>query len=129
MAIVLVSLGAIVWAVKSSLGDSLGAAASQERVFICSETLKPFNHELKTGEGVPIYSPASGKQTGYPAELCYWTKEGTIKSTPTPVLLNDWLGNRTPTYCPDCGRLVVAHNPVPQGNAKPPPLKSQSRPG
>ena len=121
----ILGIGVIVWTVKANFGASDGAASSRDRVFICAETLKPFNHELREGESVPVYSPHSGKQTGYPAELCLWTKEGKVKDKPTPVLLNEWAGKKGPTFCPDCGRLVVAHNPPPQAGSKPPPLKEQ----
>ena len=121
----LLGLAVVVWGVKRNFGDSDGASSSRERVFICAETLKPFNHDLKEGEGVPVYSPHSGKQTGYPAELCFWKKDGTVKDSPTAVLLNEWAGKKGPTFCPDCGRLVVAHNPAPHAGSKPPPLKEQ----
>ena len=121
----IVGLVIVVYAVKSNFGATDGASTSRERIFICSETLKQFNHDLKDGETVPVYSPKSGKKTGYPAELCYWTKDGKVKEEPTAVLINEWAGKTGPTFCPDCGRLVVAHNPAPHPGSKPPPLKEQ----
>lgn len=77
-------------------------------------------------------APATGP-TGKPAfraELCYWTAEGGIKETPTPVLLNRHVGRPEPTYCPDCGRLVVPLNPppvagVPAGQQHPPKRRTE----
>ncbi|MFO0972410.1 MAG: hypothetical protein U1A27_03090 [Phycisphaerae bacterium] len=86
---------------------------SQEPVFVCSETLKSFNHRLRDGERPPVYSPHSKKSTGWPAERCYWTKDGNAKLEPTYVLLNEYVGKPGPTHCPDCGREVVPHNPMP----------------
>ena len=99
--------------------------AANERPFVCSETLKGFDHELVKGETIPIYSPYSGKNTGYPAELCYWNKDGTAKSTPTYVLLNKWIGKPGPTFCPDCGRLVTVRNPMPGPGVQPPPTEQE----
>ena len=103
------------------------ARISANRVFIDSENLRSFDFELKAGMMIPVSSPYSGKNTGYPAELCYWTKEGTAKDTPTPVLLNSYKGSHDPTFCPDCGRLVIAHNPHPMPNSKPPPTAQEYR--
>ena len=86
------------------------------RVYVCSETLKTFAHQLEPGEVEPILSPYSGKNTGYMAELCYWTKSGKRKKTPTYILLNEHLGRTEKTICPDCGREVVGHNPPPPEN-------------
>jgi hypothetical protein len=83
---------------------------------------------LKVGDQIPVKSPHSGKSTGYPAELCYWTKDGVIKSEPTAVLLRSHLGERSPTFCPDCGRLVVGHNPRPSQGDKPPPTQAEYKP-
>ncbi|MBX3395120.1 MAG: hypothetical protein KF841_07095 [Phycisphaerae bacterium] len=83
-------------------------------MYICSETGKTFAHVRRSGEPSPVLSPFSKKNTGYPAEKCYWTKDGKIKDTPTYVLLNEQAGKPGPTKCPDCGRLVVPHNPRPR---------------
>jgi hypothetical protein len=101
------------------------AAAMYEVSFICSQTGQVFKHAPQKGESIPVYSPFSGANTGYPAEFCYWTADGQIKSTPTPVLLNSWIGKSGPTFCPDCGRLVVSHNPFPSPGDKPPPTREE----
>jgi hypothetical protein len=113
--------------------------------FMCSETGKVFTYEMHAGEHWPVLSPYSGKMTGYPAERCYWTKDGKRKLTPTYVILNEHLGKPGDTICPECGRVVVGHNPPPPAEvplaapetgtqpdsgklAAPPPQKSTSKP-
>lgn len=83
-------------------------------MYICAETGKTFPHVRKSGEQSPVLSPHSGKNTGYMAEKCYWTKDGKIKDTPTYVLLNEATGKPGPTWCPDCDREVIPHNPRPK---------------
>jgi hypothetical protein len=100
-------------------------AAVRTQVFIDAETGKAFEHELVKGEMIPIVSPDTGKNTGYPAELCYWTKDGGVKTDPTAVLLNIYRGKSGPTFCPDCGRLVVGHNPMAVAGNKPPPTQQE----
>ena len=107
---------AVVFAVRSVMGPSEAVAAANTRTFIDAETGKPFQHELTEGESLPVRAP-SGKESGYPAELCYWTKDGQVRNDPYPVLLNEALGKPGPTFCPDCGRLVVGHNPRPHPGA------------
>jgi len=112
---------------RGFFGVSSAAAIANDRIFICSETNKTFHVNLEdlVGKSFPVYSPLSGKNTGYPAELCYWTADGKQKSDPTPVLLNSFIGKPEPTFCPDCGRLVVAHNPIAQPGATPPPTRAE----
>ncbi|MCA9256805.1 MAG: hypothetical protein KDA33_14250 [Phycisphaerales bacterium] len=81
--------------------------------YICADSGKTFEHKPQVGETNPILSPFSNKKTAYPAEKCYWTKDGKQKRAPTFVLLNEHLGIDKPTICPDCGRLVINHNPLP----------------
>lgn len=101
-------------------------------MFICTETGKTFRHTNKIGETQPILSPYSGRKTGVPAEACYWTADGQAKKEPTWVLLNELAGKGGPTFCPDCNRLVVGHNPAPGDGVRPPPTQaeygSRSRP-
>lgn len=84
-----------------------------EVTFYCIEAKKPFEYSLLEGDKWPVISPFTGKATGYPAERCYWTKDGKRKAEPTYVLLNETLGKSGDTICPECGRLVVGHNPAP----------------
>jgi len=98
---------------------------TRDRLFMDSENGKTFTAELKVGMTIPVVSPYSGNATGYPFEECYWNADGTTKSTPTYVILNSYLGKRGPTFCPDCGRLVVAHNLPPVPGQRPPPTKAE----
>jgi len=125
VAVLVVGLGFAVYVFKGSFGTDSAVANANERVFVDKETGKPFNVDLKAGMKIPIKAP-SGKQTGYPAELCWWTKDGKIRKEPFAVLLNSVKGVDGPTFCPDCGRLVVGHNPRPAGpETKPPPTKEE----
>lgn len=123
--ILVFACAAIYWEIRNTINPP-AMAALQERIFICSETGKSFTHVLQVGDRIPLLSPFSGKNTGYPAELCYWNKDGTYRTdNPTPVLLNSWIGKSGPTFCPDCGRLVVARNPMPGPNVRPPPTREE----
>src|SRR6476620_6465900 len=122
--ILLLSLILAFFAVRSVFTNE-GERLSAGRLYIDAKTGKPYRVELTTGMTVPTKAP-SGGDTGYPAELCYWTKDGKVKEDPTPVLLNQFKGKPEPTFCPDCGRLVVGHNPRPQSPSdKPPPTETE----
>lgn len=106
----LVVSGIILW----MFGRGSNAAdIAANRNFICAETGETFAHTIKPGESYPIINPKTGRPTGYPAELCYWTRDGKAKLEPTRVLLNQYAGKEGPTICPDCGREVRPHNPPP----------------
>jgi hypothetical protein len=110
----MVILGAAVFLAYRTLTSApIPDAQGSTTVFVCSETYKPFDYTPKAGEKDPVLSPYSKKQTGYPAEACYWTKDGKRKSNPTYVILNSRLNKSGDTICPDCGRVVVPHNPMP----------------
>jgi len=115
----------LVFAISQFFGQSSAAAESRNRVFVCSETGKTFRTKIDVGTAIPVYSPFSGKNTGYLAELCYWNKDGSIKSEPTGVLLNERMGKPGPTFCPDCDRLVVGHNPQALAGMTPPPTREE----
>jgi hypothetical protein len=90
------------------------AAMSRVRTVIDAETGKVFeSFRVGSKEGVPFTNPDTGRRTLYPAERCFWTKDGKAKLTPTYVLLNSVVGKPEPTICPDCGRKVTGHNPTP----------------
>lgn len=117
--VVLAVVGAI-WAAWTSMGPSTAAAQSGRMIYICAETGKSFDFKIEAGMKIPVPSPHSGKNTGYPAELCYWTKDGKPSESPTPVLMNDYVNKPGPTFCPDCGRLVRFRNPMPSEGSAPP---------
>lgn len=123
--IVVLSCGAIYVQIRHTFSPP-DLAAFRYRPYICAATGKEFDHELVLGETIPVLSPYSGQNTGYPAELCYWNKDGTYRTDhPTYVLLNKWTHTPGPTFCPDCGRLVVYHNPVPGPGKSPPPTREE----
>jgi len=121
--IVVLGLVVVVWAVRSQFHSDI-IDVSRDRQFIDSKTGKLFSYSISPGETYPVKAP-SGEKTGYPAELCYWTKDGKIRQEPYPVLVNQWIHKAGPTFCPDCGRLVIPHNPRPQPGDKPPPTKAE----
>lgn len=89
-------------------------AASRVRVVIDAETGEIFERfQLPEGGRAPYTHPKTGRATLYPAEQCYWTRDGKAKFTPTYVLLNEYAGRPGGTVCPDCGKEVVSHNPMP----------------
>jgi hypothetical protein len=117
--LLLVGLFAAFMAVRGAWRSDI-ATFSRERPFVDAQTGKAFIYEISPGETYPVPAPSGGK-TGYPAELCFWTKDGKTKTEPTAVLLNQWAKKPGATFCPDCGRLVVPHNPPPNpGDAAPP---------
>jgi len=120
----LVMVALAIFLLRRNVGPSEAEAISRDRMFIDAKTGKPFAHEIAMGETIPVTAP-SGDKSGYPAELCYWTKDGGTKADPTPVLLKSYIGQSGPTFCPDCGRLVVGHNPMPQPGSKPPPTEAE----
>jgi hypothetical protein len=121
--LVVVCIGVAVFAVRGVLTSEAEELNSQ-RMFIDASTGKPYKFELKLGQTFPAKAP-SGGNTGYPAEACYWNKDGSAKKEPTYVLLNLYKGSNEPTFCPDCGRLVVGHNPAPGPDVRPPPTKEE----
>ena len=129
VAVVLAVLAGLlmIWTLKNQFGASEVSKLTTDRVFIDADNGKPFNYTVKIGEDEPVVSPFTGKNSGYEAEKCYWTKEGKSKDEPTYVLLNARIKKPGPTYCPDCGRLVVAHNPGPEVGMSPPPTASESK--
>ena len=121
--LVLIGLAFAVSTVRN-FGSTDASENASNRMFIDSTTGKAFPLELSVGMEIPAKAP-SGGMTGYPAEKCYWTKDGKTKTEPTYVLLNSSLGKEDPTFCPDCGRLVVSHNPAAVAGHKPPPTKDE----
>ncbi|CAN5647620.1 hypothetical protein BH09PLA1_BH09PLA1_06240 [soil metagenome] len=124
-AVLVIGLGVAVYVFRGSFGADGVAANANERVFVDQETGKTFNVEMTAGMKIPTKAP-SGKETGYPAELCWWTKDGKIRAEPFAVVLNQIMGKDGPTFCPDCGRLVIGHNPKPAGpETTPPPTREE----
>lgn len=114
--VILIAAGGVAW---WQLGGESVADIAANRAYMCVDTNKVFEHEIQMGEAEPIESPFTGKLTAYRAEACYWTKgadgEWKAKTDPTFVVLQSKItGNEDDeTVCPDCGRKVVGHNPMP----------------
>lgn len=129
-ALVIVAVGVAWHLYQHHLGQSPAATLANKRTFICAVTGKTFTRKLEAGMTIPVRSPYSGRETGYEAEKCFWTREGTAKDEPTYVLLNEhraeYRGKKAPpTFCPDCGRLVRSRNPAPEPGGRPPPTQAQ----
>jgi hypothetical protein len=116
---------ALVMEARSYFRGAEQEVGNATRWFVDAETKQPFRQKLEMGMQVPVKSPFTKKAVGYPAELCYWTKDGKPRKDPTPVLLNADIGVDGPTFCPDCGRLVVGHNPAPEPAGKAPPTQAE----
>lgn len=123
LAAVVVIVGMLV--IWLQIKPSNAIADSRKCIFVCSETGKAFTGTPEIGEPPILISPYSGKRTGYPAELCYWTADGKVRKEPFPVLLNEQIDKAGPTFCPDCGRLVVHHNPMAEPGRTPPPTRAE----
>lgn len=113
-ALAFIIAGVVAWL---NLRESDAVRHSWKRPYICAKTGKPFEHTVQAGEIEPVYSPHSKANTGYHAELCFWTKDANgewkAKLDPTPVLLKSLFEPDAETFCPDCGHEVVGHNPRP----------------
>jgi hypothetical protein len=115
-AVIFVVAGGVAWYM---LRGKTAADMAAVRIYMCSETGKAFEHKIREGEEEPIESPYTGKRTAYIPEACYWTKgpdgQWKAKLTPTYVILESRLhpGTRKKTICPDCGKEVRGHNPMP----------------
>jgi len=101
-------LRGLVWAPISPNEDSRRVTAVDA---VSGEVFAGYRLDMQ--ESYPWRNTKTGERTLYPAELCYWTKDGKAKSEPTAVLLNDLVGKPGKTFCHDCGRQVVGRNPMP----------------
>jgi len=111
-----IAVGYLVYAL--AFAPSGPGERSRTRVLIDIETGKLFEgYKIPEGESPPYENPETGERTLIQAEKCFWTKDDegnwAAKLEPTYVLLNNYKGEPGPTYCPDCGREVVGHNPAP----------------
>lgn len=109
----LVVLGVVLTRAVQSHSNS-PSEMSKRRTLVDAQTGEVFaEHAVSLSETVPFTNPKTGNRTLFPAEACYWTKDGGAKLQPTYVLLNEAVGKTGPTTCPDCGRKVIFHNPLP----------------
>lgn len=111
-ATIALAAGLIMWQVFFRPNDVM--AESHFRTAIDAETGEVVSgFRVQEGESFPWTHPKTGKASLYPAEECFWNADGTAKLKPTYVLLNSYAGKTGKTSCPDCGREVVPHNPMP----------------
>lgn len=109
--VVLLLIAAVI--LYSSLSGEDAAASTKKRLAIDSESGRTFEVRIIEGERFPWANPETGERTLYPAEACFWTRDGKAKLEPTYVFVKAYLGSRDKTVCPDCGREVRQHNPLP----------------
>lgn len=96
----------------TSQGADISEMASGSSV-MDSETGEVIPRFMAPKEFAPWVNPKTGKRTLWPAEPCYYNKDGSVKSKPTMVIPND-VGYTDAKVCPDCGRKVVSRNPRPK---------------
>ncbi len=107
-------LAAVIMGWQLFSGTTTAGDASRSRTLVDAESGEVFeNFPIKDGDRQPWMNPKTGKATLFPAERCFWTRDGKAKMKPTWVLLNQYAGKPGETICPDCGRRVVPHNPAP----------------
>lgn len=124
LAVFLLGITVIIYGVSSLTASTDLASLSRQGLFIDAATGKTFQYIIQTGDKVPVLAP-SGQRTGYPAEYCYWTREGTPREEPFPVLLSTYLGQPGPTFCPDCDRLVKPRSSPPLTEQPAPPTREE----
>jgi hypothetical protein len=116
-AVVMVALAAGI--AYFTLGDALATPGGNTDRIDVVDASDPNNlvqirgFRAPSGSMPPFNSPSTGKPMVFPAERCYWTKDGKGKLEPTLVLLNEFIGKPGPTNCPDCGREVYPRFPYP----------------
>jgi len=98
--------------VRSFSGSNIGEA-SRKRIAVDSETGEVIEIKIVDGDRFPWKNPKTGQLTLYPGEPCYWTKDGKAKLIPTYVFVKAYAGIKEKTICPDCGKEVRQHNPLP----------------
>jgi len=100
--------------VRTMGGGSDAGTASRRRDVIDAETGELFrDFPIAEGARFPWTNPKTGTPTLYPAERCYWTRDGRATLEPTFVFVKEYADIDEDTTCPDCGREVVPHNPLP----------------
>lgn len=111
--LLLVAAGVLAWRSVSGPGDP--GRDSRRRTVIDAQTREVFeDFAIRDGTRPPWKNPKTGVETLYPAEACFWAADGvSAKLDPTWVLLNEHAGLPGETTCPECGKPVRPHNPMP----------------
>ena len=100
-------------------GDGQSLADANTLTCICGETEEVFQIPMEEDTpGFPLTHPKTGKDTLWPAEICYWNECG---PKGTAVLMNEYRlrtegkspNKAKPTECPNCGHIVRFRNPRP----------------
>jgi hypothetical protein len=125
IAAIVLCIGAAAWSIWSNVGQDSAVKDANALIFMDIENGRTFKVIPTADMPYPYKSPFTGHMTCYHAELCGWTKDGHVRSEPFAVVLNSELGKSGPTFCPDCGRLVVPHNPVAVEGHRPPPTQQE----
>lgn len=113
---VFLAAGGVAW---YTLGGDDQFETANLRGFMCNECKEAYEYIPKEGDIEPLKCPNCGAMAGYQAEACFWTRgpdgEYKAKLTPTYVILLQRLdpNSEEETICPDCGKVVVGHNPMP----------------
>jgi len=102
--------------VYSSFRSGDPTADTNVRTGIDSVTGKTFDVRIVENDRFPWTNPDTGDRTLYPAEKCFWTRDGKATLKPTLVFVKAYAGINEKTICPDCGHEVRQHNPMPPGN-------------
>lgn len=113
LAVAAVLLAIAVFLTIRALNAGPDYGISAERAFKCAECGHEFEHVIQIGDQEPMLCPKCGKVSAWVPETCYWTRDGKAKRRPTFVILKRKMGIDEDTFCPDCGREVVGHNPRP----------------
>lgn len=112
----ILATGVIAASVASMVRSPVAAlnASTRTKTLICAETDQVFrDRRCPPGATFPALNRRTQRRTLYPAERCYWNADGSVRPTPTLVLLNQYRDVPGPTLCPDCGREVTPRNPMP----------------
>ncbi|MGE3107940.1 MAG: hypothetical protein AB7G11_10610 [Phycisphaerales bacterium] len=96
-----------------SIGGTDIVAGTKKRSAIDSATSKMYEIRIIEGDRFPWINPETGERTLYPVEACYWTRDNRATLKPTYVFVKAYAGINEKTVCPDCGREVRQHNPMP----------------
>ncbi len=115
IAVVCLIAAAIFGYIQLTSGGPDLASESLRREVIDSKTLEVIkDFRIPENSAFPYTNPKTGQRTLFPAERCYYTRDGKVKADPTLVFVKQY-ENETAgeTTCPDCGRAVIRHNPAP----------------
>lgn len=107
----LVAGGLFVWQI---FGSTIDLEDATNRIVVINAKTGEVDRRFRLPMNeAPPYATSSGEKVLYPAELCWYDKDGSVMAEPTAVLLNEYAGKPGDTLCPHCNRRVVKRNPGP----------------